>query len=138
MSPRTGLIEPGLQLPERRVHLTLLDVVRFAAAMWDFQRLHYDDAWARIEGLPRSIAQGPLLVNHLVQTVESALHPKWVLLRIEWRHLAPALVGDTVVCGGETVTPVEPGTLRLGVWIRSTDDCDLVSGTAELRPGNAA
>ena len=59
-------------LPELRLRPDLLDTVRYAAAMWEFQLLHFDHERARAEGLERAIVQGPLMGTYLARVLAGA------------------------------------------------------------------
>ena len=61
----------GRRMTVYRVQPTIRHAVMYAAAMWEFQRIHYDDRWAREEeGLPGAVVQGPVLGNYLVQSIQ--------------------------------------------------------------------
>lgn len=113
-------------LPELRLRPDLLDTVRYAAAMWEFQLLHFDHDRARAEGLERSIVQGPLLGTYLARV----LAPAGTVEHLEWRNHAVVPVGTDLVCGGT----VDPETGAADVWIRDGDGTTVVTGTARVRP----
>lgn len=46
----------GAELPELRKPITLVQMIAYAAATWDFHRYHYDPDFARAMGLPEPIA----------------------------------------------------------------------------------
>lgn len=110
-------------LPELHLRPGLLETVRYAAAMWEFQLLHFDHERARAEGLERSIVQGPLLGTYLVRLLDGA----GSLEHLRWRNHAVVPVDTDLVCGGT----VEDGAARL--WIRDGAGTTVVSGSARLR-----
>jgi hydroxyacyl-ACP dehydratase HTD2-like protein with hotdog domain len=113
-------------LPELRLRPDLLDTVRYAAAMWEFQLLHFDHDRARAEGLERSIVQGPLLGTYLARV----LAPAGTVEHLEWRNHAVVPVGTDLVCGGT----VDRETGAADVWIRDGDGTTVVTGSARVRP----
>lgn len=128
----TSTREPAEALPELHLRPSLLDTVRYAAAMWEFQRLHFDHDWARHEGLARSIVQGPLLGNYLVHTVERWVGGDAELESIGWRNHAVVPVDTPLVCGGSAATPDADGR-DVTLWIRNDEGITVVTGTARVR-----
>lgn len=118
-------------LPEWTVTPALIDTVMYAGAMWEFQRLHFDEQWAHREGLPGPIVQGPLLGNYLVRTVEEGMDGRYEVSRVDWRNLATVRVGDTLTCGG-TVDHGPGGEVSGQLWI-TNEGTVVVRGTATLR-----
>lgn len=119
-------------LPEWRVRPGLLETTRYAAAMWEFQRHHYDHEWARREQLPRAIVQGPLLGNYLVETLERWAGGEFELDRLTWRHHAVVLVDQRLTCGG-AIGSASAGAHDADLWIRSDDGAASVTAQARLR-----
>jgi hydroxyacyl-ACP dehydratase HTD2-like protein with hotdog domain len=111
-------------LPELHLRPGLLDTVRYAAAMWEFQLLHFDHERARAEGLARSIVQGPLLGTYLVRVLDGA----GTLEHLSWRNHAVVPVDTSLVCGGS----VDGSAASL--WIRDGAGTTVVSGSARVRP----
>lgn len=93
-------IAVGDVLPELRLVPTLIDAVMYAAAMWEFQKLHFDDAWARSEGLEGAILQGPALGNILTRMLGQWAGPRGRILRLSWRNRGVAVLGKPLVCRG--------------------------------------
>ena len=105
MSLDCNSIVVGNSLPVFSVQPTLRHAVTYAAAMWEFQRIHYDDQWARDkEGLPGAVVQGPVLGNYLAQAVANWTGPDASLKRIEWRNHGLVAFGDTLRCEGTVTT----------------------------------
>jgi hydroxyacyl-ACP dehydratase HTD2-like protein with hotdog domain len=113
-----------VDLPELALRPGLLDTVRYAAAMWEFQLLHFDPERARAEGLDRPIVQGPLLGTYLARVLDGA----GTLEHLAWRNHAVVPVDTGLVCGGSLVD----GAATL--WIRDTAGTTVVSGSARVRP----
>jgi hydroxyacyl-ACP dehydratase HTD2-like protein with hotdog domain len=99
---------------------TLLDTVRYAAAMWEFQRLHFDPAWARSEGLAEPIVQGPLLGTKLSQLVDHwAVDHGGTLRQVRWRNVSQVAVDSDVTLSGRIVERPDDGTLVLELSLSS-------------------
>lgn len=129
-----GGASDGAPLPELEVRPELLDAVMYAAAMWEFQRLHFDPEWARREGLPGPIVQGPLLGNYLARAVTGAMGPGTELERLAWRNRAVVPVGEPLRIGGTLLAPGPDGRRDAELWIIDGSSTTVVSGSARLRP----
>lgn len=53
-------VEAGTVLPERTVHLTRADLIRYAGASGDFNPIHWSDRFAAAVALPGVVAHGML------------------------------------------------------------------------------
>ena len=95
--PQVGdVIGPAIYVP------TLTRLVMYAAAMWEFQRIHFDPDWARSEGLDAPIVHGPLLGTYLAQTVRAWAGDARVR-SIGWRNENVAQVDEQLEVAGEVV-----------------------------------
>jgi hydroxyacyl-ACP dehydratase HTD2-like protein with hotdog domain len=95
-------IAAGDRIPEFAIRPTLRHAVMYAAAMWEFQRIHYDERWAREEeGLPGAVVQGPVLGNYLVQALARWTGRGAALRRLSWRNHGLVVFGDDIRCVGQ-------------------------------------
>lgn len=125
----------GDSLPVFRVRPTLRNAVMYAAAMWEFQRIHYDDRWAReSEGLPGAVVQGPVLGNYLVQALQGWMGPSGILKHLDWRNRGLVLFGDDIRCEG-AVTSIVGSVIRevqCSLSMRNQRDEEVVSAKATI------
>lgn len=131
----------GDTMPEFVVQPTLRHAVMYAAAMWEFQRIHYDEAWARNrEGLPGAVVQGPVLGNYLAQAIARWAGPEAVLKQLEWRNHALVAFGDEIRCigkvvameAGDTGAASVPPTVRFDLEMHNQRQEKVVSGAAAV------
>jgi hydroxyacyl-ACP dehydratase HTD2-like protein with hotdog domain len=143
MTGRLLTAEIGETLPDFTVEPTLVQVVMYAAAMWEFQRIHFDPGWAAQEGLPGPIVHGPLLGNYLTQAAASWAGPEGSIRTLRWRNRGIALVDEPLSCGG-VVTGKRPidgeVVIECDVWIDNPRGERLVIGsvTVEVASDGAA
>lgn len=112
--------------------VTTRQLVMYAGASGDFNRIHYDDAYAREAGLGGVIAHGMLTMGIAGRSASAFGGPGAFVRDIEGRFLNPVRPGDVVVMTVEVVAK----ETRQGVPC-----CDLaVRGEVERRlvfQGNA-
>jgi acyl dehydratase len=110
--------------------LTLTDLVRYAGASGDFNRLHHDEAFAKAVGLPGVMAHGMLSAGLLGSFVTRWFGPGSVR-RFKVRFREKVLVGDRLSAEGRVVGEIEGG-YALELALRRDDGVVVVSGTAEV------
>ncbi len=111
---------------------TAVDLFMFSASAWLLHRIHYDLPFTtEHDGHPGLLIHGPLQGVYLTQSVERWLGPGMRLRSVNYRHLAPAYLGDVLECGG-TVTASDPSapTIELDLWVRKSDGTVTTSGKA--------
>lgn len=96
---------PGAEMGPESFDPSLTRLVMYAAAMWEFQRIHFDPEWARTEGLEGPIVHGPLLGTYLEQAVVRWMGDDATLRELEWRNRATAAADVGLAVRG-TVTAV--------------------------------
>lgn len=110
--------------------LTLTDLVRYAGAAGDFNRLHHDEAYARNAGLPGVMAHGMLSAGLLASFVTRWFGPGSVR-RYKVRFREKVFPGDTLSAEGRVAGTV-PGGYALELALKRQDGTVVVSGTAEV------
>jgi acyl dehydratase len=135
-------VSVGDALPELVVTPTLMTAVMYSAAMWEFQKIHYDHEWARRENLDGAIVHGPVLGNYLARTVTQWTGPRARLTRLTWRHHGVAPLGRRITCTGSvtgkrlpaetecTTGDIGVGLIECELAIIDADRRKIVSGSA--------
>lgn len=98
--------EPGSVFSIRRGPITTTQLVMYAGASGDFNRIHYDHPFAVDAGLGGVIAHGMLTMAFIASCVTEAFAPPNLISRIDARFVSPVRVGDVV---DATVTVAECG-----------------------------
>jgi hydroxyacyl-ACP dehydratase HTD2-like protein with hotdog domain len=128
-------VREGTELAELRWTPDPVDLFEFSAAIWLTHRIHYDAAYTTdVEGHPAMPVQGPLQAVYLSQLVrrdlEGRLGSRVRVVRFRYRHVAPAYVGQTLVCRGR-VTSVDGDRVSCEVWA-AVDDKRTTVGELEV------
>ncbi len=91
------MTEPAEFLSRDR-DVTLVDMVAYSGATWDWHRMHYDSDWAREAGFPGPVLDGQQLGAWLAALSQEAAGPEWRLAEMEFRFAHTVHPGDVVRC----------------------------------------
>jgi acyl dehydratase len=91
-----GLQAPGDTFSIRRGPITTTQLVMYAGASGDFNRIHYDHPFAVQAGLGSVIVHGMLTMAFAASCATEAFGPASRISRIDARFTSPVRVGDVV------------------------------------------
>ena len=101
MSAHGSPLRAGRQLRVRKPPVTTMQLVQYAGASGDFNRIHYDQPFALEKGLPGVIAHGNLTLALAASALQQACR-QWnggdalFIRQLSARYLAPVRPGDEV------------------------------------------
>lgn len=127
-----GSLSPGTEVPVQTFTPGAVDLFMFSASAWLLHRIHYDLPFTtEHDGHPGLLIHGPLQGAYLVESAERWLGHGLRLSSLEYRHLAPAYLGDSLDCGG-TVVDIDQdgGTVELDLWARTGAGTTTTTGRA--------
>jgi acyl dehydratase len=126
---RVGDALPLLEKPP----ITTTQLAQYAGASGDFNRIHYDDPFARQAGFPSVIAHGMLSMAFFGQLLGAWAGPT-TIARLSTRFKAVTLPGDLITVGGEVTGRSDAdGTVELKLFARKADGTVTLDGSATLR-----
>jgi acyl dehydratase len=129
---------PGDTFSIRRGPITTTQLVMYAGASGDFNRIHYDHPFAVQKGLGGVIAHGMLTMAFAASCAVEAFGPANRISRIDARFTSPVRVGDVVEV---TATVVERGAPDGPIEATLTADVDgrvVLRGVVEVAPAAEA
>jgi acyl dehydratase len=127
---RVGDLLPALEKPP----ITTTQLVQYAGASGDFNRIHYDDPFAREAGFPSVIAHGMLSMAWFGQLVADWAGGPQAIVRLHARFRAVTFPGDRITVGGEIVARDEAARLvELRLFARKPDGTTTLEGAATVR-----
>jgi acyl dehydratase len=131
-------VSVGDQLPPlTKPPITTTQLVQYAGASGDFNRIHFDDPFAREAGFPSVIAHGMLSMGFFGQLVADWAGGPDRVARLATRFKAVTFPGDVVTVGGEVVTRDEAArAVELKLWARKSDGTVTLEGGAVVRLGD--
>lgn len=128
--------QPGAAITPLRVRPSTVQLFRFSAATWNAHRIHYDQAYARVEeGYPDVLVQSHLHGCFLTRAVLGWAPPAAVLRRVRWENRGIAVPGDELTISG-VVSGVDSHAagqlVRVDLEEHSQDQQLCARGSAEL------
>jgi len=128
--------KPGAALPSLAVGpITTEMLVRWTAAAEDYNPIHYDQAFAREQGLPDVVMHGPYKLALLCRLLHGALGPGGRIARIKVRYTGLDVPGDVLELGGQVERVEEAGRERraqVSLYSRNQRGIVTVRGEAEV------
>jgi len=124
--------KPGDAFSIRRGPITTTQLVMYAGASGDFNRIHYDHPFAVEKGLGGVIAHGMLTMAFAASCVTEAFGLASRISRIDARFTSPVRVGDVVEV---TATVVEGSGPEGSIEVALTAEVDgrvVLRGTVEV------
>jgi acyl dehydratase len=135
---RAGLPKPGDTFAIRRGPITTTQLVMYAGASGDFNRIHYDHPFAVQKGLGGVIAHGMLTMAFAASCAVEAFGPASRISSIEARFTSPVRVGDVVEV---TATVMERSAADHAIEATLTAEVDgrvVLRGVVEVTPAAVA
>lgn len=114
-------------------------LVRYAGASGDYNRVHWDPELARAVGFGDVIVHGMLTMAHVARAITSRLARPTDLRSLRVRFRREVLVGERVEIKARVVSAPGAETLELELWAELTRDGELLhpvtDGRAIVRAG---
>jgi acyl dehydratase len=130
---RVGDALPALE----KAPITTTQLVQYAGASGDFNRIHYDEPFAKEGGFPSVIAHGMLSMGFFGQLVADWAGGPQRVARLATRFKAVTFPGDQITIAGEVVARDEAArTVEVKLVAQKPDGTVTLEGAATVRFGN--
>lgn len=86
--------EVGLELPAKTFTVTREDLIKYAGASLDFNKIHWNERVAKAVGLPNVIAHGMFTMGRCIQIVTDWIENPAKVIDYQVRFAAPVVVPD--------------------------------------------
>jgi acyl dehydratase len=115
-------LEPGRTFYSRRGPVTTTQLVKYAGASGDFNRIHFDWPFTVEAGLKGVIAHGMLTMGFAAACLSETVGPQVFIKELSARFLSPVWVGDVVevVATVTGVTPADEALVELEAHVGGT------------------
>lgn len=128
------LHKPGDTFVIERDPVTTMQLVMYAGASGDFNRIHYDHPFAVQSGLGGLLAHGMLTMAFAASCAVEAFGLARRISRLEARFTAPVRVGDLVRVTATVVGTNGPGHPTEATLIADVDGRVVLRGMVEVEP----
>jgi hydroxyacyl-ACP dehydratase HTD2-like protein with hotdog domain len=91
----------GEALPALERRFTMVELMAYGAATWDWQRMHYDLDYARSMNLPGVVIDGQAYGAVLARAALEWAGPRAFIQKLAFRMKATAFAGETLRAEGE-------------------------------------
>jgi acyl dehydratase len=98
---RADALRVGQAIPPLERTVSLVRMMAYAGATWDWHRLHYDPGYTAARNLPGPIADGQMFGAFLAEALLDWLGPLGFIRKLSFRLRGMVFPGDTVRCEGE-------------------------------------
>ncbi|GAA3365238.1 MULTISPECIES: MaoC family dehydratase [Saccharopolyspora] len=138
MTVRLSEVSKGDELPALSVAVTREDLVRYAGASGDFNRIHWNERFATEVGLPDVIAHGMFTMALAGRLVSEWTGDPAAIVDCSVRFTRPVVVPDDgvgarVELSGKVSAVNEDGTAKVLITARSDDQSVLGGANAVVR-----
>ncbi|WP_104106790.1 MaoC/PaaZ C-terminal domain-containing protein [Nocardioides sp. 616] len=106
----------GDPVPPLTRTISLVDMVAYAGATWDWYRSHYDPAYVAEKKLPAPMVDGQVFGALLVEQLQDWLGPQSFVRELSFTFKNLVFAGETVRCEGE-VTAASAGRLEVDLRV---------------------
>jgi hydroxyacyl-ACP dehydratase HTD2-like protein with hotdog domain len=123
----------GHEIPPFRVTLSKLQMMMYAAATWNPNRVHWDSDFGRERGYADANIAGPMLGDYLAEMLVQWIGDPSRLRTLEFFNRDLAFPDDTLICRGKVKGRRREGNTELidcQVWVENQKGGVLVQGSA--------
>ena len=126
-------VSAGNEIPALQKVPDTRQLVQWAGASGDFYPIHYDQEFARQQGLPGVIVHGLLKYQFLVQMLSDWVGLNGGIRKVAVRYRSMDVPGDVLTCRGKVIDKrVEDGLclVECDIWLESQRGERTTTGTA--------
>lgn len=123
MTIQRGAIEVGTEVPALQRRITLVNMVAYAGATWDWHRLHYDTEFVAAKNLPGPIVDGQVYGALLVEMLQDWLGPDSFVHQLDFTFRNLVFAGESLRCSG-VVKGVEGDRIEVQMTVHVVDASD--------------
>jgi acyl dehydratase len=110
----------------------LIQLVRYAGASGDFNRIHVEEGYAQAAGYKSVFAHGMLVMGFLGQLVSDFAGGTAAIRKLSCRFKAITWPGDVITCGGRVSAHRPDRTVELTLFAHNQEGQVVAEGAATL------
>jgi len=116
-------IEVGMELPTLVKHPTPRQLVMWAGASGDYFEIHYDDDFAKSQGLPGIIVHGALTLSFLCQLLTSWIGDEGAVRKFGAAFRGMLFPDEGVLCKGKVINKFikdDEHCVECEIWVENS------------------
>ena len=128
-------VEEGTEVSPLEKHPTTQQLVMYAGASGDFYQIHYDNDFAKNNGLPGVIIHGALKNAFLGQLMTDWIGEGGTLRKLSCQYRGMDVPGDTLTCKGTVTRKYQEGGQNLvdcDIWLENEKGEKTTPGSATV------
>ena len=133
--PSFEALREGQEIPPVRVTVSKVQMMMYAAATWNPNRLHWDSDFSRKRGFADANIAGPMFGDYLAEMLVQWVGCPSRLRSLEYSNRDLAFPGDTLICRGKVKgRRLQENTelVDCQVWVENQKGGILVQGSATV------
>jgi acyl dehydratase len=135
-------VEVGTEVPSLARKVSLLNLIKYAAASWEFFLVHIDKEFARKQGFKDVIIPAAYFGASLAKMISDWMGNRGRLKKLSYKVTVMCFVGDTLICKGKVIKKYREAGHNLvdcDIWVENQDGVKMVpaSATVSLPAGQA-
>ena len=128
-------VDAGAAIPNVVRKISLIDLMKYSAATWNFYLLHVEKEFAQKKGFKDVNVHGPLFGALLATTMTQWVGDPGGLKKLAYSARGMGFPGDTLTAKGTVVKKYQEAGENLvdcEVWVENQEGVKLVPGTATV------
>ncbi len=129
-------VEEGAEVSPLEKHPTTQQLVMYAGASGDFYQIHYDNDFAKNNGLPGIIVHGALKNAFLSQLMTDWIGEQGTLRKLSCQYRGMDIPGDVLTCKGTVTRKYQESGQNLvdcDIWLENGKGETTTPGTATVQ-----
>ena len=117
-------VDVGTEIPGSADKISLVQLIRYSAAIWNFHLLHLEKEFAQRRGFKDANIPASLYGAFLVRMVTNWIGTRGKLRRLAYQVRVMGFPGDTLICKGRVIKRYQEAGDNLvdcDIWVENQD-----------------
>lgn len=128
-------VEVGTEIPSVVRKVNLLNLMKYAAATWNFFLIHIDKEFANKQGFQDVNIAAPYFGASLTKMITDWMRNQGRLKKLSYRVIIMCFAGDTLICKGRVIKKYKEAGYNLvdcDIWVENQDGVKVAPATATV------
>ncbi len=128
-------VEVGTEIPSVVSKVSLLNLMKYAAATWNFFLVHIDKEFAKKQGFKDVNIAAPYFGASLAKMITEWMGNRGRLKKLSYRITVMCFAGDTLICKGKVIKKYREAGYNLvdcDIWVENQDGAKVAPASATM------